>query len=163
MSIKRLEYYYKKATQHLLLGARTTGEKLAHHKYLFVKLPGGKKLHPFVRRYKFAFGVALAIIICLILTGFSVLLYVVTGTAKLDLSRPGYEGVRQKVVKSPPSQHGFSASGTLDEKTIDIYLENYKKQSQIISKYDNFNPRILDDVSLGFSTVQPESSETTAQ
>ncbi len=163
MIIKRAKHYYKKGAQNTLRVMRSAGEKVERRKYLFAKLPGGKKLPSLVHRYTFAFGVLLAIIASLVLTVFSVLLYVVTGTAKLDLSRPGYEGVRQKVAKSSPSQHGFDPSGPLDSKIISEYLEDYKKQSQSISKYDNFNPRLLDDAPLGLHPTQTEPSDGATQ
>lgn len=120
-----------------------------------------KRLRKLINHYKLVFGVGAAIVICLLLTVFSVLLYAITGTSKLDLSRPGYEDVRRKVAKVQPGEGSFEPSGPLDGKIIDDYLKKYQKQSQNLSKYDSFDPKLLDDAALGLSSVQTGPSDGT--
>ena len=99
------------------------------------------------------------VVLSLLLTVFSLVLYVVTGASKLDLSRPGYEEVRQKVVKTPLRENAFEPNGALNSKIINDYLEKYKKQSQALNKYDTFDPHLLDDAPLGLTLPQTEASD----
>lgn len=147
--MQRTKYYLKKAAFFGLRKLRRLGETIKSHRAVINRLPGGRKTQSLINRYKLLFGVGSAIVICLFLTVFSVLLYVVTGTSKLDLSRPGYEGARQKVTRTSANENSFGATGALDRKTVDAYLEKYKKQSQALGKYDHFDPKLLDDGPLG--------------
>lgn len=137
-------------------------ESIEKRKTLLLKLPGSQEVQPLVNRHRLIFAISSAIVVSLLLTVFSILLYVVTGTSKLDLSRPGYEEVRQKITKTPPSTNSFEPNGSLDSKIIDDYLKRYKDQSQSLSKYDTFNSHLLDDAPLGLSTVQVGPSDGTS-
>lgn len=152
--MKSFTFYFHKWKKVFFRSLKRAARELEKRKYLLSKLPGSKKIQPVIDRYKFTFGVIIAIGICLSLTVFSVFLYEVTGTAKLDLSRPGYEGARQKIATSPPSEKSFDPGGPLDGEVLDDYLKKYKTQSQRIDKYDNFDPHLLDDTPLGLSSTQ---------
>jgi hypothetical protein len=157
--MKKLEYYYKKNAAAILRALSDITRQIESHKMLLRKIPGSKKMRPIVNRYKLAFAITGAVIICLLLTVFSVVLYAITGTAKLDLSRPGYEEVRRQISKKSPSDTSFEPNGSLSSAIITDYLKEYKKQSSAINKYDNFNPRLLDDGSLGLSSTQLTPSD----
>jgi hypothetical protein len=157
MAFQKASHYAKRvshATRKLKVHASAG---LVKRKPLLKKIPGVRHTKHLVGRYKLAFGLCGAIVISVILTAFSVILYEVTGSSKLDLSRPGYEAVRKKISKAPPVQDDFGPTGSLNSKIITQYLANYTKQTQALNSYDSFNPQLLDDTQLGLTdtTVAP--------
>lgn len=93
-------------------------------KKAIMKLPGYYRAQRLIKQYKLSFAIGGAIAVCLLLTVVSVLLYVITGTSKVDLSRPGYEKARQKIDRSNLDQESdFEASGMLDGKVMAEYLK----------------------------------------
>ncbi len=158
---KRISYYLKRLSQLGERGLRSASQTIAERKDLLKKAPGFRQIGRLASSYKLAFAIGGAIVGCLLLTYFSVLLYSITGTGRLDLSRPGYEGVRQRVDRTPPSTVGFNATGALNAKVIENYLIQYNKQSQTLSHYDAFDPKLLDDAQLNLSdaaTSPPDSA-----
>jgi hypothetical protein len=151
MFIKRLNYYLNKAAQGSARASRRVAPVLLRQQTLIKKVPGTRQFGRLAVQYKLAFAIGSAIVASLILTAFSVLLYNVTGSAKLDLSRPGYESVRQKVSRTSAQPNNFQSTGPLNNKVISSYLKEYDKQSTRLSSYDAFNPSLLDDSQLGLS------------
>jgi len=115
----------------------------------FSRLPGVQKVVQFANKYKLLFAIFSAIIVALIMTAVSVFLYIITGASKLDLSRPGYEGAREKVKQAEPTETSFGPSGALDAKAMKQFMDEYKEQSQRLGGYDTFSPKILEDSQLG--------------
>ncbi len=130
-------------------------------KKAITELPGYSRTQRLINQYKLSFAIGGAVVICLLLTVVSVSLYVITGTSKVDLSRPGYETARKKVDRSSDSQESdFEASGSLDGKIMADYLKKYTKQTRTLSEYDTFEPKLLDDSQLGLtSTTQVAPSD----
>ncbi|MGI8634990.1 MAG: hypothetical protein ACR2KZ_06270 [Segetibacter sp.] len=114
-------------------------------------------IKPVIGRYKLAFAIGAAIIATLCLTVVSVALYTITGSAKLDLSRPGYGPARKQLSKNDNRSNKFSSNGPLDVKTVTNYLKNYQTQSNELGSYDDFSKKLLDDAPLGLdgSSVAP--------
>ncbi len=158
-AVKQLMHRIKKARTVTLFVLRNIGQKIKNKKRLLVKLPGIRTARPLVARYRLLFGIGSAIVICLLLTVFSASLYVITGTSKLDLSKPGYEEVRKKVTRKSANETSFGSNGPLDKKIINDYLEKYKKQAQDLREYDSFNPKLIDDVPLGLNAEAAPLSE----
>ena len=93
----------------------------------------------------FIFG-SLCVAITLVLI--SMALYVSSGAAQLDLSRPGYRSVQNKVEQSDTFE-SFSASGPVDRRTLDQFQSLYKKQVKSVTGQDAFTSTALDDQALG--------------
>jgi hypothetical protein len=93
----------------------------------------------------FIFG-SLCIAIALVLV--SMALYVSSGAAQLDLSRPGYKSVQNKVDESGVFE-SFSASGSVDRKTLDQFQNLYTKQVKPVTGKDAFSSAALDYQALG--------------
>ena len=74
-------------------------------------------------------------------------LYATSGTAQLDISRPGYKSVQDKV--QPISFESFPTTGSVDESTIDDFLELYDKQTKRVNSTDAFSKSALVDDALG--------------
>lgn len=107
--------------------------------------------------YKLLIAICAAIVVALILTSVSLVLYGVTGAATLDLSRPGYESARTKVqsqnidVDMPP----FAPTGKIDQSDMKQYLSQYKKRQLELKGYDSFNPTAISDAQLNLGPVEP--------
>ena len=74
-------------------------------------------------------------------------LYTSSGTAQLDISRPGYKSVQDKV--QPISFESFPTTGSVDEATLDEFLELYDKQTKRVNSKDAFSKSALVDDALG--------------
>ncbi len=96
-----------------------------------------------------------AIVIALIMVFASMVLYLSSGAAQLDLSRPGYTAVRDKVERSDTFK-SFPASGTINTKAIEEFQELYAKQVKNVTTVDVFHPGVLEDDVLGIGA--PETS-----
>lgn len=86
--------------------------------------------------------------VALLLVLISMALYVSSGAAQLDLSRPGYQSVQNKVDPSDKFK-SFPASGTVNEATIDQFQKLYQDQVNKVTATDAFNPDVLSNQALG--------------
>ncbi len=91
--------------------------------------------------------VAGSITIALALVSVALALYASGGTAQLDISRPGYQSVQDKV--QPASFESFPATGDVDEEIIDEFLDLYDKQTKRVNSTDAFSKSALTDNALG--------------
>lgn len=112
------------------------------------------KVTALTKPYSLPVAIVSAIIIALLLTVISVLLYSISGTAKLDLSRPGYESTRGQIRRSDGIDQNFSANGSLDGKVIKDFLKIYDKEAKDLRQYSVFKEDILDDAQLGLTGEQ---------
>lgn len=86
--------------------------------------------------------------VALLLVLVSMALYVSGGAAQLDLSRPGYQSVQNKVDPSDKFK-SFPANGTVNEATIDQFQKLYEEQVRQVTATDAFNPDVLNNQALG--------------
>lgn len=105
-------------------------------------------------RHQLTIALSLAILIALLLTVTSVIIYEVSGAAMLDLSRPGYEPARKQLQKTN-GQLQFSSKEPIDQSVVKKFRSLYKKQTDDIHKLNSFNGKVLDDSQL-LSTQSPE-------
>ncbi|MDO8335563.1 MAG: hypothetical protein Q7T74_02130 [Candidatus Saccharibacteria bacterium] len=101
------------------------------------------------KRFGLPFGIFLAILAALALTGVSMTLYFVSGTAKLDLSRPGYESARKQVHNNDGKTQNFSSNGEINSAVIKDFLNKYDREAKNSQQYGNYSENILDDAGLG--------------
>ena len=88
-----------------------------------------------------------SIVIAILLVFVSMALYVSSGAAQLDLSRPGYKSVQDKIDRSDTFK-SFPATGSVTDKTIEDFLELYNRQTKSVSGTDAFNPETLSEQTL---------------
>lgn len=112
-----------------------------------------------VSKYGLPFGVGLAIVIAVLLSVLSMTLYFVSGTAKLDLSRPGYESARNQINHDDGTEENFPASGALDGKVMKDFIGMYDKRVKSLEQYDTFSQNILDDAQIGLVEQQVAPSD----
>lgn len=107
------------------------------------------------QQHKFMVLVALTIVISIILTIVSLWLYRTSGAAQLDLSRPGYESVRERASQTDEIT-SFSASGPLDGQVLDDFRALYDDELKKITELDNFGSDVLSDATLGIDAPATE-------
>jgi hypothetical protein len=95
-----------------------------------------------------------ALIIALALTGTSLWLYKVSGAAKLDLSRPGYEKVREDVKDDGDSTKPFAPTGDLDADAIADFHSRYKDAKTRLDQMNSYDDATMSDENLGLTPSQ---------
>ena len=94
----------------------------------------------------------LAVIISLALTVVSMIAYNVSGTAQLDLSRPGYRSVSDQVDKNDNITE-YSAFGSINKDSINSFIDLYDEQAGKAKAVDAFNGDPLNPEVLEFGVT----------
>lgn len=108
-----------------------------------------QKFGAFVAKRQLACFVALALVVSVAMTGVSMWIYAASGAIKLDLSRPGYEKVRQEVTANDDSQQPYPSSGALTPEALKDFRERLDKSQADLNGAGNFNGDTLTDKNLG--------------
>jgi hypothetical protein len=87
------------------------------------------------------------ILISLFLVSVALSLYNSSGAAQLDLSRPGYQDVRDLAKRDTVSK-SFPASGVLDKEALDLFSKLYGEQSAKVVSADSFDASAISEDSL---------------
>ena len=98
-----------------------------------------------------------SVIVAIILTIVSMTLYNISGTAQLDLSRPGTISVSDKV-DTETKIDTFSSTGPVDTDTIKEFITMYDEQVEKAKAVDAFNGDPLNPEVL-IPQSQPATSE----
>lgn len=104
------------------------------------------------QRHKFLILVFGAIATAIFLVMVAMNLYSSSGTAQLDLSRPGYQSVRDQVERSASGAE-FSSVGDIDESVLVEFRAMYKKEADQVIKIDGFGPEAVSDNALGLPSL----------
>lgn len=115
------------------------------------------KLHHFLRP-NLPVALGGAICIALLLTVISTFLYVTTGTITTDLSRPGYERIRQEVRSSNQEKAIYDTTSPVTAKALDNFLVELTRQTQELNSYNNFTSNALDDTELQLTSAEGSST-----
>lgn len=103
----------------------------------------------FAGRHRLFVAITGAVTIALIMTAISMSLYVSSGAQVLDLSRPGYEDVRQAINDSEFETDTFPQEGPVTPAVIDDFTTLYNKNRLELGQIDDFSsPTPLSDKSL---------------
>lgn len=103
----------------------------------------------FWQRHKVLTLILGAIIASLVLVSVSYSLYQIDGTAQLDLSRPGYEGVSTRLDKNVTSFEGYSAQGPIDRAALEEFDTLFTTQVEQVSETKIFSSDPLSPEELG--------------
>jgi len=109
----------------------------------------------FVEKHRFSFLLILVVLIALTLTGVSMFAYNASGTAQLDLSRPGLESVSDKVDKTDKANE-FSSFGPVNKDSIRDFTKLYDEQAAKAKAVDAFNGDPLNPEILEFGVNSAE-------
>ncbi len=100
-------------------------------------------------KWRFIALLAGSVGIALLLVTASIALYFSSGTAQLDLSRPGYKSVVRSQSKEKPYA-GFSSSGPIGSQTFDEFQKMYDARAKSATSLDQpFSGDALSDATLG--------------
>lgn len=99
--------------------------------------PTEEKL-PFWDEHRFMILIAGTILIAIVMVSISIVIYNVSGSAQLDLSRPGYRSVSDKVDRDDPVTE-FSAFGPVNKDTVNDFTKIYDEQAKKAKAVDAFN------------------------
>jgi hypothetical protein len=106
-------------------------------------------------KHRLSLLLILTVIVSLILTVISMVAYNVSGTAQLDLSRPGVSSVSNQVDKTDKI-NDYSAFGEVSTESINEYIKQYDEQAVKAKSVDAFNGDPLDPEILEFGTNSTE-------
>jgi hypothetical protein len=88
--------------------------------------------------HRFMWLVVATIALALVLVSVSIFLYSVSGTAQLDLSRPGFQSVSDKVERTDTITE-YGAFGPVNKETVDQFTKMYDEQASKAKAVDAFN------------------------
>lgn len=106
------------------------------------------------QQHKFMVLVGATIMLSLFLVSISLHLYKSSGAAQLDLSRPGYESVRDQASHDANDFTGFPKDGPLDTDAIDTFRNLYDEQMKKATALDSFGGEVLSDSALSIDPPQ---------
>jgi hypothetical protein len=104
--------------------------------------------------HRFLILIVATIIISIILVSVSIAMYKLSGSAQLDLSRPGYQSVSNKVDRTNLVTD-YSAFGPVNKETVNDFTKIYDAQTAKAKAVDAFNgdPLNPDVLEFGDPTV----------
>lgn len=117
--------------------------------------------HPPIDRWahhRFMALVGITILISLFLVSVALALYASSGAAQLDLTRPGYQSVRDQAGRST-SFDGFPASGTLNKETIQQFRKLYDQQAEKATNVDSFGGSAMSEQTLSIDAPTENTTE----
>lgn len=82
-----------------------------------------------VKAHQFFTMIVLVIVVSVFLVYVALSLYRSGGSVQLDLSRPGYESVREEVSKETKVFKGFPADGPIDRGSLNEFDKLYREKS----------------------------------
>ena len=111
-----------------------------------------------IKEHRFFFMIVGSISASVLLVLAALALYVSSGTAQLDLSRPGYAAIREQI-KDNDEFRGFSSEGELDKKALQQFDDLYMQKLKDAQAVDAFGNDVLSPQSLQIdnqsATTQP--------
>lgn len=113
----------------------------------------------FAKQHMILIGVSSAIVIALLLVFLSMYIYVQSDVARLDVSRPGYESVREAVVKGDEQETKFDTAGVLDKEALDTFQRLFDERRQPLSNYGRFDGAVLNDDQLKLAAPPAPATE----
>lgn len=108
-------------------------------------------------RHRFIFLIIFSITAALLLVAVAMALYNSSGAAQLDLSRPGYAGVRDKAISSN-TYDGFPSIGPIDDSSLKQFRTLYDSRIKDVQALDAFGGDSLSDTALGIDAPPAQPS-----
>lgn len=101
-------------------------------------------------RYKFLIFIGSAVALACALVGVAMILYNASGTALLDLSRPGYQQQREMIEESKQLK-AFEPTGELDQQAIDEFRALYAERTKRAAEWAFSDDNVISDEELGIA------------
>lgn len=99
------------------------------------------------------------IIISFFLVSVALSLYNSSGAAQLDLSKPGYQDVRQQA-KRDTTTKAYPSTGPLDKEALDSFAKMYTEHTGRVMSVDTFDSAALSEESLRMLNGTHDASTT---
>ena len=109
----------------------------------------------FVGKHRLLIFIITSIVIAAVLVAVSMAMYNSSGTAQLDLSRPGYKSVRSQATVNDGGLQTYSAAGAINQSSITEFKSLLAKQAEKVRTVDAFGGDPLSPDSLGISAATP--------
>ncbi|NCU37629.1 hypothetical protein EOL96_01005 [Candidatus Saccharibacteria bacterium] len=103
-------------------------------------------------QHRFIGLIIIVISISLFLVSVSLSLYNSSGAAQLDLSRPGYQDVREQARRETVTK-AFPSTGVLDEEAMSDFSVMYQEQISKVLSSESFDAAALSEESLQLMTA----------
>jgi cell division protein FtsI/penicillin-binding protein 2 len=103
-------------------------------------------------RHRLSLLLIIAVLIAIVMTSISVTIYNSSGAAQLDLSRPGYRSVSDKVDQTDEIDT-YSSTGAVNKTTIEEFMKLYDAQAAKAKAVDAFNGDPLNPEVLEFGIL----------
>lgn len=110
------------------------------------------------QQHRFFTLIVAVILVSLFLVSVALSLYNSSGAAQLDLSRPGYQDVREQA-KRDTTTKAFPSTGALDKSALDSFTKMYKEQTAKVTSVDNFDSVALSEESLRLLDASHDTAE----
>lgn len=108
------------------------------------------------QQHKFFVLISGVVIVSLFLVSVALSLYNNSGAAQLDLSRPGYQDIRDQAKRDKTAQD-FPATGPLDKEALDTFASIYESRVKKITSVDSFGTEALSNESLRLFAEDPSA------
>lgn len=102
-------------------------------------------------KHRFLLMILLAVVLAMVLTFISMAMYYSSGASQLDLSRPGYQSVSDKVDRDDSAFQNYSSTGPINQDSIDEFRNLYSTQADKTKSVDAFSGDPLSAEALGIS------------
>lgn len=116
-----------------------------------------RRLRLAIRKRRLLFALSFAIFATICLTVVGVTIYNVGGFYRYDLSRPGFEKVRQEV-STTPTDVTYDTNSPLSKEAVDGFFKEFDTHRKNLGDYDTFNNGGLSDEELQI-TSQTHTSQ----
>lgn len=103
----------------------------------------------FIRKHSLLLMIIFSILISSVLVWISINIYYKSGAAQLDLSRPGYMGVRSQVETGDSGFQDYSETGPIDSSAINEFKLLFDKQAKKVKAANAFGGDPLSPDALG--------------
>lgn len=106
---------------------------------------------------RFVILIGSSILVALFLVMVALALYGFSGAAQVDLSRPGYSGIRNQI-SDTQEPTAFPSSGSIDKDVLDNYEKLYNKTADQVTAVEAFESGALSDEALRINEAAATTS-----
>lgn len=113
-----------------------------------------RRLKHFMQTHMIMCGVGVSVLVAVLLTSISMWAYNSSDVARLDVSRPGYETIRDEV-KNTEETKKFGATGELNEQAFEDFQLLYDERLHNLGDLGRFDGAVLNDDQLKLAEPTP--------
>lgn len=107
------------------------------------------EIRNWLSQHRFVMFLAGAIATAFVMVMISMQAYYASNAYQLDLSRPEYKAVREKISKTPKATEGFAAQGEITPAVLDDFLVKYREDTAPVLQNPAYSGDVLSGEQLG--------------